>query len=40
MSNSVKERKIKWKETILEGIANSPEAFLDLFKGINFGKCW
>ena len=30
--------KIKWKETVLEGIENAPEAFIWLFKGKNFGK--
>jgi NADPH-dependent curcumin reductase CurA len=38
MSNWVKERRIKWKETILEGIDNAFEAFLDLFKVTNFDK--
>lgn len=30
--------KIKWKETVLEGIDQAPEAFLKLFSGENFGK--
>ena len=30
--------KIKWKETVLEGIENAPKAFMGLFKGDNFGK--
>jgi len=30
--------KIKWQETVLEGIANAPQAFLGLFKGENNGK--
>ena len=30
--------KIKWKETIIEGIENAPRAFIGLFKGENFGK--
>ena len=30
--------KMKWKETILEGIEKAPEAFMGLFKGENFGK--
>ncbi|MFW9915718.1 MAG: NADP-dependent oxidoreductase [Candidatus Thorarchaeota archaeon] len=29
---------IKWKETIVEGIANAPAAFIGLFKGENIGK--
>jgi NADPH-dependent curcumin reductase CurA len=32
------EGKIKWKETIVDGIENAPEAFIGLFKGANFGK--
>ncbi len=38
MSNWIKEGKIKWKETILEGIENAPKAFLGLFTGENLGK--
>jgi NADPH-dependent curcumin reductase CurA len=38
MAKWVGEGKIKWKETILEGIENAPKAFLGLFKGENFGK--
>jgi NADPH-dependent curcumin reductase CurA len=30
--------KIKWKETIVEGLENAPQAFIGLFKGENFGK--
>ena len=30
--------KMKWKETIVEGIEKAPEAFIGLFKGENFGK--
>lgn len=30
--------KIKWKETIVEGLENAPQAFIGLFKGDNFGK--
>jgi NADPH-dependent curcumin reductase CurA len=38
MTKWVGEGKIKWKETIIEGIENAPKAFLGLFKGENFGK--
>lgn len=30
--------KMKWKETIYDGIDRAPEAFIGLFKGENFGK--
>jgi NADPH-dependent curcumin reductase CurA len=30
--------KIKWRETILEGLKNAPKAFIGLFKGDNVGK--
>ncbi len=38
MTKWVSEEKIKWKETVSEGIENAPKAFLGLFKGENFGK--
>jgi NADPH-dependent curcumin reductase CurA len=34
----IKQGKIKWKETIIEGIENSPAAFIGLFHGDNLGK--
>ncbi len=30
--------KMKWRETVVDGIENAPEAFIGLFKGENFGK--
>jgi NADPH-dependent curcumin reductase CurA len=33
-----KEGKMKWHETIYDGIERAPEAFIGLFKGDNFGK--
>jgi NADPH-dependent curcumin reductase CurA len=30
--------KMKWKETIHDGLEHAPEAFIGLFKGENFGK--
>jgi NADPH-dependent curcumin reductase CurA len=33
-----KEGKLKWRETIVEGIENAPKAFMGLFTGDNFGK--
>ena len=34
----INEGKIKWKETIVEGLENAPNAFIGLFNGENFGK--
>jgi NADPH-dependent curcumin reductase CurA len=30
--------KLKWRETIAEGIENAPSALLDVLQGRNFGK--
>ena len=38
MGKWIADGKIKWKETIVDGIENAPEAFIGLFKGQNFGK--
>ncbi len=38
MGKWLKEGRIKWKETIFQGIENAPQAFLGLFSGENFGK--
>jgi NADPH-dependent curcumin reductase CurA len=38
MTKWIKEGKIRWKETIAEGLENAPKAFIGLFKGENFGK--
>lgn len=40
MAKWVRERRIRWKETIGEEIENVPKGFLGLFKGKTFGKCW
>jgi NADPH-dependent curcumin reductase CurA len=32
------EGRVKWKETIVDGIEKAPKAFIGLFKGENFGK--
>lgn len=34
----ISEGKIKWQETIVHGLENTPAAFLDLFAGKNTGK--
>jgi hypothetical protein len=38
MAKWIAEGKIKWKETIVDGLQNAPGAFIGLFKGENFGK--
>ncbi len=38
MKNWILNKQIKWKETIVEGIENTPQAFLDLLNGKNIGK--
>jgi NADPH-dependent curcumin reductase CurA len=38
MGKWIAEGKIKWRETIMEGIDKAPEAFMGLFEGKNFGK--
>jgi NADPH-dependent curcumin reductase CurA len=38
MGQWVREGKIKWEETVENGIENAPKAFLNLFSGANTGK--
>ncbi len=38
MGQWVKDGRIRWRETIVQGIENAPKAFLGLFTGKNFGK--
>lgn len=38
MSRWIAEGRIRWKETVLDGIENTPKAFIGLFHGDNFGK--
>ena len=38
MAGWIAEGKIKWHETIVEGIDNAPRAFIGLFSGNNLGK--
>lgn len=38
LSGWIRDGRIKWEETVVEGIENAPEAFLGLFAGRNLGK--
>jgi NADPH-dependent curcumin reductase CurA len=38
MAAWTKAGKMKWRETVVDGIEKAPEAFIGLFKGENFGK--
>ena len=38
MKKWISDGKIRWKETVVDGIENAPKAFVGLFKGENFGK--
>jgi NADPH-dependent curcumin reductase CurA len=38
LSRWVQEGKVKWQETVFEGIDKAPDAFLGLFSGENTGK--
>jgi NADPH-dependent curcumin reductase CurA len=38
MAKWAKEGKMKWRETIVDGVENAPKAFIGLFKGDNLGK--
>jgi len=38
MTQWAKEGKMKWRETIVDGVENAPKAFIGLFSGDNVGK--
>ena len=38
MGRWIQEGRIKWRETIVQGIENAPKAFIGLFRGENIGK--
>ena len=38
MSQWVQEGRVKWEETIVNGVERAPEAFINLFTGGNSGK--
>ncbi|MBU2643379.1 NADP-dependent oxidoreductase [bacterium] len=38
LSQWLREDRIKYRESVVDGLENAPEAFIDLLKGKNFGK--
>jgi NADPH-dependent curcumin reductase CurA len=38
MGQWIAEGKVRWRETIRDGLENAPQAFLDMFQGKNIGK--
>ncbi len=38
MASWVREGRVKYKESVTEGLENAPAAFIGLLKGANFGK--
>ena len=38
MANWLNNRKLIWKEDIVNGLDNAPKAFIGLMNGKNFGK--
>jgi NADPH-dependent curcumin reductase CurA len=38
MSTWLMQGKVKYREHMVDGLENAPEAFLGLFSGTNFGK--
>lgn len=38
VSQWIRDGKLKWNETIVDGLENTPQAFIDLFNGKNTGK--
>jgi NADPH-dependent curcumin reductase CurA len=38
MSGWLRSGQIEWRETVVDGLANAPEAFLGLLRGENTGK--
>jgi NADPH-dependent curcumin reductase CurA len=38
MGQWIGDGRIKWRETIVEGLENAPQAFIGLFSGDNIGK--
>ena len=38
MAGWLRDRKIRYDETVVDGIQNAPEAFLGMLRGENLGK--
>jgi NADPH-dependent curcumin reductase CurA len=38
MAQWLREGKLQYRETVVEGLENAPQAFIGLFRGENLGK--
>ena len=38
MQQWISEGRIKWRETVVDGLENAPKAFIGIFAGENLGK--
>ena len=40
LAGHVASGRLRWRETIRDGLESTPQALVDLLQGGNFGKCW
>ncbi|HEX7388000.1 MAG TPA: hypothetical protein VF285_12100 [Castellaniella sp.] len=38
LSQLIRDGRLRYRENIIEGLENAPQAFIDLFEGKSFGK--